>query len=644
VPILVILWSENAKTPQLSAAGQSFNYAGGRPAERISVMSNLHEEPPHGKQHGKWRGYANGTDGTESDNRNHSTEGSRLTDDHQRQMARRGIKLETAEAAGLWSATAEQVADILGFNPKSGGIVFPYFHPLTGHVMLNRVRPDNPPVINGKAAKYLSPKGAANHFYFPPDASAWIGDSSVPIGLTEGEFKVLWAHQVGMRYVGTIGVSGYRGKDDHGVSGPIADFDFIAWRDRIGTLCPDSDVTTNEHVRTAFSGLAIEIHRRGARFVYRVTLPPDATGDKNGLDDFLHINGVEAFLDLDAEEIPSPFPKVKLLTGTELLATAIERPPAIVQGWGIRRGGKVILTGAGGRGKSTLLLQLASNLVAGMPLLGFGALSVNGPQRVAVLMSEDPLSEVKFRWQHQMEALRYGPEVADRLAFLNLQGARMSLGDDMGRQALFDALRLHRADIAFLDPLVALHDSDENSNAAMRWVLDRLSPLQEETGCSFWIAHHEPKSPENNSAASRGASAIRDWCRTMLRLTAGKPGPDGSQRFQLDLDKSNYGGSVWQLILERKRDSYLFAAIESEAIVTPRDIWELLGATGMWLADAKTEIGERFGVSEPTARRALKKTIEMGLAVEGKRLNTETGREKAYLIRGQGPKVENEDV
>ena len=151
---------------------------------------------------------------TASDYHNHSAQYPRLTDDHQRQMARRGITLETAEAAGLWSATADQVADILGFNPKSGGLVIPYFHPLTGQVVLNRVRPDRPPTINNKPAKYLSPRGAGNRLYFPPGAKEWIGDPSVPIGFTEGEFKTLWAYQAGLHYIGLIGVWGWRGKND----------------------------------------------------------------------------------------------------------------------------------------------------------------------------------------------------------------------------------------------------------------------------------------------------------------------------------------------------------------------------------------------------------------------------------------------
>ncbi len=144
-----------------------------------------------------------------SDNHAH---GAQLSDAHLRHLHDRGLTDATIEAAGLWTASAEQVAEILGFNPGSGGIVIPYFHPLNGQVVLNRVRPDRPPIIGGKPAKYLSPRGAGNRLYFPPGAREWIADPSVPFGITEGEFKALWAYQVGLRYIGLIGVWGWRGK------------------------------------------------------------------------------------------------------------------------------------------------------------------------------------------------------------------------------------------------------------------------------------------------------------------------------------------------------------------------------------------------------------------------------------------------
>ena|SRR5688572_17204869 len=135
-----------------------------------------------------------------------------LSASHLAALRKRGLTDATIQEAGLWSANEQQVAEILHFDPGTEGIVIPYYHPITGEVVMNRIRPDRLPVIGGKAAKYLSPRGAGNRLYFPPGAREWIIDPSIPIGLTEGEFKVLWTYQVGLRYIGLIGVWGWRGK------------------------------------------------------------------------------------------------------------------------------------------------------------------------------------------------------------------------------------------------------------------------------------------------------------------------------------------------------------------------------------------------------------------------------------------------
>jgi regulatory protein RepA len=251
--------------------------------------------------------------------------------------------------------------------------------------------------------------------------------------------------------------------------------------------------------------------------------------------------GSDAFSELDLEEIPSPYPQVRVWTLADLRAATLERPAPIVPGWGIRKAGKVIFTGAGGRGKITLLLQLACDLAAGRPLLGHPQLAVHGdPQRVLLYMAEDPLPEVRFRLLRQLEELGYGWEVEERIHILDFSDRKPQvLTDEWALRVLADRIRQHGATFAVLDPLVSLHDPDEDSNPQMRAVLDVASPIAEETGCVFSLAPHEPKNPGNNGAAARGASAIRDWCRTMLRLTSQKAGTGGSQRFQLDLDKAN---------------------------------------------------------------------------------------------------------
>ena|SRR5262245_51457235 len=83
-------------------------------------------------------------------------------------LLKRGLTNATIDAAGFSSLSAEQVLEILKFNlNKSGGLGIPFRHPTTGETRFIRVRPYIAPIIDGKPAKYLSPKGAGNLLYFP---------------------------------------------------------------------------------------------------------------------------------------------------------------------------------------------------------------------------------------------------------------------------------------------------------------------------------------------------------------------------------------------------------------------------------------------------------------------------------------------
>ncbi len=259
-----------------------------------------------------------------------------LTAPHRKHLQDRGLSDQTIAAARLFSVSPAEAGDTLGRTIGCPGIALPYQDPFNKTVSLTRVRPDTPPTIKGKPAKYLSPRGAGNAVYYPPECESWINDPSVVIGITEGEFKTLWAYQAGVNLVGLSGVTCWRGKDSQtGKSGPITDLDLIPWQDRLVSICFDSDTATNPNVLAARDGLAKELYSRGARVVFSINLP-ELKGAKCGLDDYLDAYDVEAFRALDVEELSSPYPRVRLWTGTELQSATIERPAPIVPGWGMR--------------------------------------------------------------------------------------------------------------------------------------------------------------------------------------------------------------------------------------------------------------------------------------------------------------------
>ena len=101
---------------------------------------------------------------------------------HDTWLRERGISIETATQAGLTSLRSEEVEKILGFDPRCGGLGFPYRHPVTGEIRQWRVKPNQPvPMKGGKTAKYLTPHEECNFLYFPPGCAEKLKDISSPL-------------------------------------------------------------------------------------------------------------------------------------------------------------------------------------------------------------------------------------------------------------------------------------------------------------------------------------------------------------------------------------------------------------------------------------------------------------------------------
>jgi hypothetical protein len=151
---------------------------------------------------------------------------------------------------------------------------------------LRRDHPDFEAGANGELRvkqKYLSPPGRGNMLYLPPECDpALLRNATLPLILTEGEFKTLALWRLatvnathGPRFlpVGIAGVFNWRGTiakatgpdgQRLNVKGPIADLDWIAWKDRKITIAFDADAPTKEQVRYARAELAQYLRRQGA--------------------------------------------------------------------------------------------------------------------------------------------------------------------------------------------------------------------------------------------------------------------------------------------------------------------------------------------------------------------------------------------
>ena len=242
-------------------------------------------------------------------------------------LAHSGISRELAEAAGLRRVNSSEGAEVIGRNGIAdySGILFPYCWPGDQHPREYRLRRDHPDLEEDGSGgvrernKYLSPPGAPNMLYFPPDVRpAWLSDPSLSIILTEGEKKTLALstlsqHDLGETIqtprfmpVGLAGVWCWRGRvgtasgpdgDRRNVTGVIGDFDKLTWKGRRVTILFDVNVGTNVSVQIARQKLAAEMERRGA-IVSLFDWPDDVPEGVNGIDDLLGLWGPDEILRL----------------------------------------------------------------------------------------------------------------------------------------------------------------------------------------------------------------------------------------------------------------------------------------------------------------------------------------------------------
>ncbi len=231
----------------------------------------------------------------------------------------RWIDAMLADRAGLRRVDSLTGGEAIGRKTGNyAGIIIPYHHPGSDRVRDYRLRRDQPDLEYDSTGnfrprqKYLSPPGRSNMLYLPPGVDhVALGDTSLPLVVTEGEFKTLALWRLANhgspakpRFlpVGVSGVYNWRGTIGKtvgpdgsrlDVKGAIPDLDWISWDGRRLVIAYDADAVTKDLVRIARSDLAAHLRGRGAMVGF---LEWDIARGK-GIDDHLAIVGPETVLD-----------------------------------------------------------------------------------------------------------------------------------------------------------------------------------------------------------------------------------------------------------------------------------------------------------------------------------------------------------
>lgn len=247
---------------------------------------------------------------------------------------------------------------------------------------------------------------------------------------------------------------------------------------------------------------------------------------------------------------------------------------------GVLQLGKVgLLIGAGGAGKTMLLIALALAVATGRRWLDlFG---VAHPGRVLLALGEEDVEEVWRRCFAVARAMRLTDEqvlvAAQNIVALPLAGVPVALveaegGNTRATEMLHEVRERMRSQewrLIIFDPLsrFAGADTEKDNTAATRFVQAVESLVSVPGSPAVIIGHHTNKlsrteGTKASASNARGSSAITDGARWVAELES--RGDDGAK---LTITKSNYSlcGAPVELVRDHARGGYLRAATSEEA-------------------------------------------------------------------------------
>jgi Protein of unknown function (DUF3631)/Domain of unknown function (DUF3854) len=214
----------------------------------------------------------------------------RLSDAHREVLHGSGIADDVIAERGYF--TLERKADLAALGFTAGlqhvpTLVVPIHGVVPGEPPWFIHRPDETPIKDGRALKYIVPKGRRMALDVHPRVHVGLG-ARVPLFVTEGSKKVDALVSAGAEaVVGLVGVWNWRGTNHAGGKTLLPDWEWVALGDgRQVYIVFDSDVMLKPEVHEACTRLGGMLKRRGADVAY-VYLPSGEGGTKVGADDFL---------------------------------------------------------------------------------------------------------------------------------------------------------------------------------------------------------------------------------------------------------------------------------------------------------------------------------------------------------------------
>ncbi len=230
----------------------------------------------------------NSTNNSTSSSSPFSDEVPELLQKHLDHLKASAISTDVIRERGYESILGKKRLADLGFSKaqqRVPGILIPLWG-VDGKPVGYQFKPDTPRQDGkGKLVRYENPAGSSVRLDCPPRCQKMLGDPSVDLWITEGSKKADSLASRGACAISLTGVWGFKGKNDLGGTTLLADWDYIALRDRTAYLAFDSDIIGKPQVRQALQRLSQHLTNKQSKLL--VIHLPNGSNGKVGVDDYL---------------------------------------------------------------------------------------------------------------------------------------------------------------------------------------------------------------------------------------------------------------------------------------------------------------------------------------------------------------------
>lgn len=164
-----------------------------------------------------------------------------------------GISPEVVETRGYRTVKTKAELKRLGFSDAQRsvpGLLIPLYGP-AGKISNYQYRPDEPRIKDGKAVKYETPAGSRMVLDIHPYTLEKLGDSALPLLITEGVKKGDALISRDVCTVALLGVWNWRGAGEQGGKVALPEWEQIALNGRKVYIVFDSDVMEKPTVHQA---------------------------------------------------------------------------------------------------------------------------------------------------------------------------------------------------------------------------------------------------------------------------------------------------------------------------------------------------------------------------------------------------------